>query len=218
MRETLGDRHTNTLTAINNLGSLLKEAGDFAAAEPLLRTAVEVQRETLGERHPYTLFSTNTLGQLLHAKGDFTAAERLLRDALKLQRETLGDRHPDTLTSANSLGQMLYAKGDAANRCRHSPTEVLEHPANRSTLKHIAGSYRTRTPSCVVSYECRVYLSSLNTLSCVEEPLAHHSSGAPLCSLRLPLCACTCSCTSSAESFFVPPLRSYHPTGCNIEA
>ena len=96
MRETLGDRHTNTLTAINNLGSLLKEAGDFAAAEPLLRTAVEVQRETLGERHPYTLFSTNTLGQLLHAKGDFTAAERLLRDALKLQRETLGDRHPDT--------------------------------------------------------------------------------------------------------------------------
>ena len=128
MRETLGDRHTNTLTAINNLGSLLKETGDFAAAEPLLRTAVEVQRETLGERHPYTLFSTNTLGQLLHAKGDFTAAERLLRDALKLQRETLGDRHPDTLTSANSLGQMLYAKGDAANRCRHSPTEVLEHP------------------------------------------------------------------------------------------
>ena len=171
MRETLGDRHTNTLTAINNLGSLLKETGDFAAAEPLLRTAVEVQRETLGERHPYTLFSTNTLGQLLHAKGDFTAAERLLRDALKLQRETLGDRHPDTLTSANSLGQMLYAKGDAANRCRHSPTEVLEHPANRSTLKHIAGSYRT--PSCVVSYECRVYLSSLNTPSCVEEPLAH---------------------------------------------
>eukprot|EP00964_Phaeocystis_antarctica_P047600 scaffold27536_cov63-Phaeocystis_antarctica.AAC.1 len=36
-RETLGDRHPSTLTSTNNLGLLLKDKGDLAAAEPLLR-------------------------------------------------------------------------------------------------------------------------------------------------------------------------------------
>ena len=38
-RETLGNRHPNTLTSISNLGQLLKDKGDLAAAEPLLREA-----------------------------------------------------------------------------------------------------------------------------------------------------------------------------------
>ena len=38
-RETLGNRHPNTLISISNLGILLQEKGDLAAAEPLLREA-----------------------------------------------------------------------------------------------------------------------------------------------------------------------------------
>ena len=40
-RETLGNRHPNTLASINNLGALLYSKGDLAAAEPLLREALE---------------------------------------------------------------------------------------------------------------------------------------------------------------------------------
>ena len=50
-RETLGDRHPDTLASINNLGGLLRAKGDLAAAEPLHREALKVQRETLGNRH-----------------------------------------------------------------------------------------------------------------------------------------------------------------------
>ena len=66
-RGTLGDRHPDTLTSINNLGLLLQTKGDLAAAEPLIREAFEGRHETLGSRHPRTLSSHNNLGQLLQA-------------------------------------------------------------------------------------------------------------------------------------------------------
>ena len=80
-RETLGDRHPDTLISINNLGAVLYAKGDLAAAESLYREALEVQRETLGGRHPDTLTSISNLGTLLHAKGDLATAEPLLREA-----------------------------------------------------------------------------------------------------------------------------------------
>ena len=64
-RETLGGRHPDTLTSINNLGILLQDKGDLTAAEPLLREVLEGQRETLGSRHPSTLASNRNLELLL---------------------------------------------------------------------------------------------------------------------------------------------------------
>ena len=111
-RETLGNRHPNTLACINNLGALLMDKGDLAAAEPLLREVLEVLRETLGNRHPNTINSIHNLGSLLTIKkGDHAAAaEALLREALEARRETLGDRHPDTLKSFSNLDWLLKAK------------------------------------------------------------------------------------------------------------
>jgi Flp pilus assembly protein TadD len=113
-RETVGDRHPDTLASVSNLGALLYAKGDLTAAEPLFREVLEARRATLGNRHPDTLVSINNLGQLLKAKGDLAAAEPLLREALEVTRETLGDRHPSTLTSINNLGALLYAKGNLA--------------------------------------------------------------------------------------------------------
>ena len=113
-RETVGDRHPDTLASVSNLGALLYAKGDLAAAEPLFREVLEARRETVGDRHPDTLVSINNLGQLLQAKGDLAAAEPLLREVLEARRATLGNRHPDTLVSINNLGQLLKAKGDLA--------------------------------------------------------------------------------------------------------
>jgi hypothetical protein len=74
-RETLGNRHPDTLNSINNLGTLLRAKGDLAAAEPLYREALEVRRETLGDQHPRTLASRNSLGALLQNMGDLTVTE-----------------------------------------------------------------------------------------------------------------------------------------------
>ena len=96
-RKTLGDRHPDTLSSINDLGQLLLDEGDLAAAEPLFREAMKTWRETLGSRHPSTLIAINCLGSLLKAKGDLSAAEPLFRETLEVRRETLGSRHPITL-------------------------------------------------------------------------------------------------------------------------
>ena len=101
-REALGERRPSTLDSINNLGRLLKEKGDLAAAEPLAREALEGRRETLGARHPNTLSSVSNLGLLLMAKGDLAAAEPLLREALEGRREVLGARHPKTLAASKA--------------------------------------------------------------------------------------------------------------------
>jgi len=85
-RETLGDRHRDTLTSIHNLGTLLQNKGDLDKAEPLLRKALEGYRETLGDRHRDTLTLINSLGTLLQDKGDLDGAEPLLREALEAER------------------------------------------------------------------------------------------------------------------------------------
>ena len=85
--------------------------GDLAAAEPLQREALEVQRETLGNRHPSTLASMSNLGVLLCAKNDLVAAEPLIYEALVVNRETLGSHHPHTLSSLRGLRLLLKAKG-----------------------------------------------------------------------------------------------------------
>ena len=73
---------------------LLYAKEDLAAAEPLLREALEGRRATLGSGHPDTLASMNYLGLLLMAKGVYAAAELLLCKALEGQREHLGSRQP----------------------------------------------------------------------------------------------------------------------------
>jgi Flp pilus assembly protein TadD len=141
-RETLGNRHPDTLTSISNLGALLYAKGNLAAAEPLIREALEVQRETVGDRHPDTLVYINNLGGLLLAKGDLAAAESLYREALEGRRETLGNRHPDTLTSINNLCMLLQAKGDLA-AAEPLLREVIE--GLRATL----GSGHPDTLACI---------------------------------------------------------------------
>ena len=84
-RETLGERHPNTLTSIGNLGMLLQRQYKYDEAEPLLRKALQACRETLGDRHPNTLTMINNLGVLLKAQSKYDEAEPLLREALKVK-------------------------------------------------------------------------------------------------------------------------------------
>ena len=94
----------------------MRAKGDIAAAESLLREALEGQRETLGDRHPDTLGSINNLGLLLYYTDDLAAAEPLLHEALDVSRETLGNRHPNTLASIVNLGNLF--KGQRRPRRR----------------------------------------------------------------------------------------------------
>ena len=60
-RQALGAAHPSTLASVNNLATLLSDKGDYAAAEPLCRRALEGWEQALGAAHPSTLASLNNL-------------------------------------------------------------------------------------------------------------------------------------------------------------
>ena len=160
-RRTLGSRHPNTLTAINNLGQLLQIKGDLAAAKPLCREALERRRETLGDRHPDTLSSITDLSQLLLDEGDLAAAEPLQREVLIVRRETLGSRHPSTLNSINTLGYLLKVKGDlaAAELLYREALQVYRetlgdwHPITFMSINHLGQLLKDKAKGDLVAAE-----------------------------------------------------------------
>ena len=79
-RETLGDRHPDTLISICNLGTLLRAQGDLAGAAALYREALQVSRDTLGSHHPHTLISMGHLRSLLKMQGETVEATALLHE------------------------------------------------------------------------------------------------------------------------------------------
>ena len=113
-RAALGDKHASTLTSINNLATLLQDAGELDEAEALFREALEKRREVLGATDPSTLTSINNLGMLLQEKEQTAECEALLREALQARRQALGVDHTDTQDSLFNLGRLLQDKGGEA--------------------------------------------------------------------------------------------------------
>ena len=108
-RETLGDRHPDTLSAIDSMATLLEDMGQLEEARPLYEEALRARRETLGNRHQETLLSISNMGQLLQAMGQLEEARALYEEALHASREVLGDRHPETLTLLDSINTLHQA-------------------------------------------------------------------------------------------------------------
>ena len=108
-RETLGDRHPDTLSAIDSMATLLEDMGQLEEARPLYEEALRARRETLGYRHQETLLSISNMGQLLQAMGQLEEARALYEEALHASREVLGDRHPETLALLDSINTLHEA-------------------------------------------------------------------------------------------------------------
>ena len=91
-KETLGDRHRNTLTLMGNLADLLRATGDLAEAEAVLGNAVGVAQEVFGSNHMATLVITAKAARLQHAQpGGAAAGKELLAASVARMAEVLGD-------------------------------------------------------------------------------------------------------------------------------
>ena len=74
-RATLGPKHPNTLTSMNNLALLLQAQGKLDEAKPLYVETLEARGATLGPKHPSTLTSMSNLAALLLAQGKSRARQ-----------------------------------------------------------------------------------------------------------------------------------------------
>jgi tetratricopeptide (TPR) repeat protein len=98
--------------AVNDLGLLYRDKGDYDQSERLLRESLAMERRLLGGKHPELALALNNLALVLRRKGDLAGAEATYRQALAMQRELLGNVHPDVANTLNNLAFVVYDRGD----------------------------------------------------------------------------------------------------------
>ena len=162
---TLGDRHPDTLTSINNLGTLLHSKGEVDEAALLLDEALAMRRATLGDRHPHTLGSMNNLARLLHDQGRLEEAGMLLSEALDGCVATLAQGHRTRLRSLAWLADVRRAQGRLASARAHLNAGVLS-TAREALGRAVDTTLMDSRPSTRGSYSPRVEGSSRSRWSC----------------------------------------------------
>lgn len=114
MQRTLwgAEPYPDYAAAVNDLGLLYRDKGDYDQSERLLRESLTMERRLLGDKHPELALALNSLGLVQQRKGDLAGAEATCRQALAMQRELLGNVHPDVANTLNNLAFVLFDRGD----------------------------------------------------------------------------------------------------------
>lgn len=120
-------------------------AGDYAAAERLLRDAATTQEATLGSSHPDLATTLNNLAFVCERTGKVEEAERGYRRAHAIAVVSLGPGHPFIRTSLSNLVDFCEARGIPLWTPPETPTEdeplpddVEAEPLPTAVVPHIA--------------------------------------------------------------------------------
>jgi tetratricopeptide (TPR) repeat protein len=99
----------------NNLGLLLRERGDLAAAETALRLALVIYRRELGEDHFRSISTAQNLGLVLLDQNRLDEAQVLADGATERIRAQYGESNADYATAMNTRGNVARRRGDSAH-------------------------------------------------------------------------------------------------------
>ena len=86
-------------------------AGNFAAADELLRNATRIQEETLGPLHPDLANTFNNLAIVAEKTGNLRDAETFYRRAVAIASASLPPEHPMVVASRENLESFCRASG-----------------------------------------------------------------------------------------------------------
>jgi tetratricopeptide (TPR) repeat protein len=118
--ETLGGSHFLMTSAMNNLGLLYQDMGEFAKAKLLFERCRDAL-ETSGENRVALGSTLNNLAALTQLMGDYPASFTILQRVLEIYRTELGTEHPLYATALNTYGMYRFSSGD-----RVGAVETLE--------------------------------------------------------------------------------------------
>lgn len=143
-KEILGERHPDTITALNNIASTYYDLSRPKEAEELQAEVLKVRREILGERHSDTINASISLAMSHRRLGKPNEAKVLLEEASRLNEETLGEHHLDTIKSYHHLA-VIYHEIGRLNDAQNLHERVLRHRAETLGDLHpdtLVASYR----------------------------------------------------------------------------
>ena len=148
-KETLGDKHPDVATSLNNVGGTYGKLGDHQQALEYHEQALAMWKETLGDKHPSVAASLNNVGYTYGALGDHQQALEYHKQALAMMKEILGDKHPSVATSLNNVGYTYGALGDHQQALEYLKQglamrkEILgdKHPSVAQSLNNVGYTY-----------------------------------------------------------------------------
>jgi tetratricopeptide (TPR) repeat protein len=134
----MGPEGEGLVTALNNLGTLLRRKRDFEPAQRALARAEEMGKRLLGADHPTMAAIWSNLAELEMLLGRLERADTLYRQALGISEAKLGQAHPQTVTILDNLGALFLRqeKGRGAETLFRRALAV--DPGNRNTRHHLA--------------------------------------------------------------------------------
>jgi eukaryotic-like serine/threonine-protein kinase len=95
----------------STLGDTLMELGDYRAAEPQVKRALELRRIALGNDHDATVRMMTLLGLVYWRQGRLDDAAPLYQQALDISRRVHGPDHATTLNGEMNLANLQRSKG-----------------------------------------------------------------------------------------------------------
>ena len=104
---------------MRTMGSVYREMGLYAQAQPLLEGAIALQRARLAPDNPELLSSAFELARVAQQQGRFALAESLYRATTRAREQRLGRTDPSLSVPLSALGGMLVTRG------RHAEAESL---------------------------------------------------------------------------------------------
>jgi tetratricopeptide (TPR) repeat protein len=133
--------------ATNELWLFLANSGLYAEAEPLMRSALDIETKNLGSNHPFIAIRLSNLARLLESMNRLDEVEGLYRRALEISEQSFGPEHPQVAVCLSNLAGFLLR----TNRLTESEPLVrralaidektygLEHTAVARDLNNLAG-------------------------------------------------------------------------------
>ncbi|KAJ7194276.1 hypothetical protein GGX14DRAFT_679055 [Mycena pura] len=108
----LGEHHTDTLTAMQNLANTHRQLGELDDAKALEIDVLAKRHNLLGEHHLDTLTAMQNLAITYAELGELDDAKALEIDVLAKRHNLLGEQHPDTLTAMQNLANTHRQLGE----------------------------------------------------------------------------------------------------------
>ena len=112
LRDALGSDHSQYAVALTVLARARQEAGQFDAADQLLREALEIVEVNDGPDHTYTAYTLLLYGNLLADAGRYEEAIPQHQRALDIWTAVVGPGKPDSAKVELALGQDYLWSGD----------------------------------------------------------------------------------------------------------
>jgi serine/threonine-protein kinase len=113
IHKKVGDS-SDQMRSVTIVASAQSARGEYVAAEPLSREALEASIKTNGETHPRTADLYLDVGYALRKQGKLDDAEPFYRSALDIREKLYEGDHADLAHSLNHLARLLHQQGKPA--------------------------------------------------------------------------------------------------------